>query len=453
MDGPRLTDGPHQASGPRDVGGSPWEELGAPADRWAGCPPDLEGRGDALRHIRVCDLSGQLAGAGATRLLAAFGAQVIRVEDPTNQGGWDVVRGGPPYLDERRGIEFGAGFNNHNPEKLGVTLNLRTARGRELLERLIAVSDVVTENFAGGVFARMGFPYERLCELNPSIVYVSNSGFGTSGPYRDFRTWGPIVQAMSGLTFTSGLPGQPPAGWGYSYMDHMGAYTMAIAVLAALWHRDRTGEGQVVDVCTVEAGIALTGTDILERHLGGRPPRPPGTVHANRDPQMAPHGIYPARGEDRWIALACRDDDDWRRLAAEIGQPWARETTLGSAAARLTGQDALDELLGAWTAGFDAEQLAARLLAAGVPASPVRSAAERIDGPRPATPDWGLWPTVAHSRIGPARIEGLPVHLSETDWSLRRGAPCLGEHNQFVFGQLLGVDDAELADLAAAGVL
>ncbi|WP_250642023.1 CaiB/BaiF CoA-transferase family protein [Frankia sp. AiPa1] len=435
------------------MSGSPWEELGAPADRWAGCPPDLEARSDALRHIRVCDLSGQLAGAGATRLLAAFGAQVIRVEDPTNKGGWDIVRGAPPYVDERRGIEFGGAFNNHNTEKLGVTLNLRTERGRELLERLIAVSDVVTENFAGGVFTRMGFPYERLRELNPSIIYVSNSGFGASGPYRDYRTWGPIVQAVSGLTFTSALPGQPPAGWGYSYMDHMGAYAAAIAVLAALWHRDATGEGQAVDVSAVEVGLGLTGTDILERHLAGLMPREPGTVHANRDPGMAPHGIYPARGEDRWIALACRDDEDWRRLAARIGEPWAADGALATVAARLAGQDALDDLIGAWTAGFDAEELAARLVDAAIPASPVRTAAQRIDGPHPATPDWGLWPTVIHSQIGAARVEGLPVHLSETDWSLRRGAPCLGEHNQFVFGELLGVKDSELAELAEAGVL
>ncbi|WP_241842125.1 CoA transferase [Pseudofrankia sp. BMG5.36] len=402
----------------------------------------------------MCDLSGQLAGAGATRILAAFGAQVIRVEDPATRGGWDIVRGAPPYRDERRGIEFGGGFNNHNTEKLGITLNLRTERGRDLLTRLIAISDVVTENFAGGVFARLGFPYERLQEIRPDIVYVSHSGFGATGPYRDFRTWGPIVQAVSGLTFTAGLEGQPPAGWGFSYMDHMGAYAMAIATFAALWHRDQTGEGQWVDVAGVEVGLSLTGPDILDHHLNGRTPRAPGSVDSNRGgaPAMAPHGIYPALGEDRWIALACRDDLDWRRLADEIGQPWAVGAELATLAARLADQDALDARLAAWTAGLDGQELADRLVAAGIPASPVRTPAERIDGAA-ATPDWDLWPTVTHPDIGPMRVEGLPVHLSETDWSLRRGAPRLGEHNRFVLGDLLGVDEAEQAELTAEGAV
>ncbi|WP_307874772.1 CaiB/BaiF CoA transferase family protein [Frankia nepalensis] len=402
----------------------------------------------------MCDLSGQLAGAGATRILAAFGAQVIRVEDPATSGGWDIVRGAPPYNDERRGIEFGGSFNNHNTEKLGITINLRTERGRDLLTRLITISDVVTENFAGGVFARLGFPYERLQEIKPDIVYVSHSGFGATGPYRDFRTWGPIVQAVSGLTFTSGLAGQPPAGWGFSYMDHLGAYAMAIAMLAALWHRDQTGEGQWVDLAGVEVGLSLTGTDILDHHVNRRAPRSPGSVDSNRAgaPVMAPHGIYPALGEDRWIALACRDDADWARLADAIGEPWAADARLATLAARLAEQDALDARLAAWTAGQGGQELADRLVAAGVPASPVRTPAERIDG-TPATPGWDLWPTVAHPDIGPARVEGLPVHLSETDWSLRRGAPRLGEHNRFVLGELLGVGEAELAELTAEGVI
>jgi len=128
----------------------------------------------ALAGIRVCDLSGQLAGAGATRYLAAFGAEVIRVEDPTNKGGWDIIRGAPPFVDDRRGIDLGGGFNNHNVGKWGITLNLRTDEGKEMLAALIRTSDVVTENFAAGVFARMGFSYDVLCELRPDIIYVSN---------------------------------------------------------------------------------------------------------------------------------------------------------------------------------------------------------------------------------------------------------------------------------------
>ncbi len=194
----------------------------------------LEPKDGALTGLRICDFSGVLAGAGATKFLAAFGAQVIRVEDPVRKGGWDILRGAPPFKDERRGIEFGSGFNNHNVGKLGITLNLKTEEGKELLRRLIEISDVVTENFAAGVLANLGFSYEAMAEIRPDIIYVSNCGFGHTGPYRRFKTWGPIVQAVSGLTFTSGLRDQPPAGWGYSYMDHTGAYYMAIAILAGV---------------------------------------------------------------------------------------------------------------------------------------------------------------------------------------------------------------------------
>src|ERR1700722_8829738 len=196
----------------------------------------------ALRGIRVCDLSGQLAGAGATRTLAAFGAEVIRIEDPVTLGKWDILRGAPPFVDDRRGNDLGGAFNQHNVEKLGVTLNTRTERGRELLGELIRISDVVTENFSAEVLIRWGFTYERMVKIRPDVIYLSNCGFGHTGPYMPYRTWGPVVQALCGLTFTSGIAGLPPAGWGYSYMDHMGANFAAFAVLAALRHRRRTGE-------------------------------------------------------------------------------------------------------------------------------------------------------------------------------------------------------------------
>ena len=198
----------------------------------------------ALSNIRICDFTGQLAGAGATRFLAAFGAQVIRIDNPTDQGRWDILRGSPPYIDERRGINLGGAYNQHNVEKLGITLNLKSEKGPELLRRLIAISDVVTENFAAGALERRGFGYDDLCAIKPDIIYVSNCGFGHKSPYRAFKTWGPSVQAVAGLTFNSGLPGLPSAGWGYSYMDHTAAYYQAMAVMLALYHRARTGEGQ-----------------------------------------------------------------------------------------------------------------------------------------------------------------------------------------------------------------
>ena len=187
----------------------------------------------ALAGYRICDFTGQLAGAGATKWLAAFGAEVIRIEDPVLRGSWDILRAMPPFIDERRGEDFGGGFNNHNTDKLGITLNLRTDKGKEILREIVAKSDVVSENFAAGVLDRWGFGYEALQEIRSDIIYVSNCGFGHDGPYSQFKTWGPIVQAICGLTFTSGLPDEQPAGWGFSYMDHTGAMYMAIAIQMA----------------------------------------------------------------------------------------------------------------------------------------------------------------------------------------------------------------------------
>ncbi|MFI5040658.1 MAG: CaiB/BaiF CoA transferase family protein [Acidimicrobiales bacterium] len=413
-----------------------------------------EVRTTALSGVRVCDLSGQLAGAGATRTLAAFGAEVIRVEDPVREGRWDILRGQPPFPDERRGIELGGAFNNHNVEKLGMTIDTRTERGRELLAELIARSDVVTENFSSGVLESWGFSYERLCELRPDIIYVSNCGFGHSGRYRPFRTWGPIVQAVCGLTFSTGLADHPSAGFGFSYMDHHGANLMAFAILAALHHRDRTGEGQWIDMSTVEAGAALVGPLVLDWAVNGRPLRRDGMPASNRahHPEMAPHGIYPASGTDEWVAIACREDGEWLALARLIDEPWAAEARWTTLEGRLAAQDQLDAKLAGWSRDRPKFGIQALLIDAGVPCAAVQTPPERIDHD-PSTAAWGLWPETDHPEIGRVRVDGIPIHLSETDWSIQRGAPLLGQHNHEVLGRILGLDAAEIGRLEADGVV
>jgi benzylsuccinate CoA-transferase BbsF subunit len=408
----------------------------------------------ALSGLRICDFSGQLAGAGATRFLAAMGAEVIRIEDPVTEGSWDVLRGVAPFVDDRRGRDFGGAFNNHNVGKLGVTLNLRTDAGKQLLRELVAISDVVTENFAAGVLARLGFSYEELRAIRHDIVYVSNTGFGNTGPYRDFKSWGPIVQACCGLAFSTGLNGEPPAGIGYSYMDHHGGNFMAIAVLAGLMHRNRTGEGQWIDISNTDAGALLNGPALLDYTVNRRPLRRPGRPDSNRSdsPAMAPHGIYPSAGVDNWIAIACRDDGDWTILAGLIDAPWAADPALASLAGRREAEDTLDRMLGDWTGSRDRFELAAALRALSVPATAVQRPGERIDHDE-GTMAWGLWPTVTHSKMGEVRVDGLPLHFSETDWVMERGGPCLGEHNERVFGGLLGHSDDELARLREDGVL
>jgi crotonobetainyl-CoA:carnitine CoA-transferase CaiB-like acyl-CoA transferase len=422
-----------------------------------GSPADVSSieveRTTALAGLRICDFSGQLAGAGATRFLAALGAEVIRIEDPVTQGYWDALRGMPPFVDDRRGRDLGGAFNNHNVGKLGVTLNLRTEAGKDLLRELVAICDVVTENFAAGVLSRLGFSYTDLRSMREDIIYVSNSGFGHVGPYRDFKTWGPIVQAACGLTLATGEHGEP-AGIGYSYMDHQGANFMAIAVLTGLLHRSRTGEGQWIDMSCTDAGALLNGPALLDFTVNGRPMRRPGSPESNRSqhPVMVPHGIYPSTGQNNWIAIACRDDRDWEQMARVIGSPWASDPRLATLARRVETQDEVDQRLAEWTRRRDRFELAAILRDAGVPATAVQRPNERIDDD-PGTSEWGLWPTVTHAEMGEVRVDGLPVHFSKTDWCIERAAPCLGADNDVVFRGLLGHTAAELEQFRQEGVL
>ncbi len=406
----------------------------------------------ALSGFRICDFTGQLAGAGATKWLASFGAQVIRIEDPVRQGRWDILRGSEPFKDERRGINLGGAFNNHNTDKLGITLNLKTEKGKELLTELIKVSDAVTENFAAGVLDRLGFGYESLKEIKPDIVYVSNCGFGHKGPYSHFKTWGPIVQAVSGLTFTSGLPEEPPAGWGYSYMDHTGGYYMAMAILAALLHRQNSGEGQWVDMACTEVAVSLNGPSLLDWSVNNNPLRTEQGLNSNRSQflQMAPHGIYPCSGEDEWIAISCRNDQDWESLSEIIQQDWTEHYQ--SLNQRLSEQDNLDKAMASWTVGYEKHDLQFRIQAIGVPVSAVQTPEDRIDFDT-STRDFNLWPTVEHSEIGEVAVDGNPVHFSDSDWNMNSGAPCLGEDNEKVFIEILGLSKEDIRGLKQENVI
>jgi benzylsuccinate CoA-transferase BbsF subunit len=198
----------------------------------------------------------------------------------------------------------------------------------------------------------------------------------------------------------------------------------------------------------------LTGTDILDASVNERPARGPGSVDSNRSahPAMAPHGIYPTRHEDEWIAISCRHDDDWRALATVVGEGWARRPDFDDLAGRVEHEDELDALVGGWTARCDRMQIVETLLAAGIPASVVATPEERIDHDE-VTAAWGLWPSVVHPEMGQVRVDGLPVHLDRTDWSFGRSAPCLGQDNDYVFGDLLGLSSDELDELRSAEVI
>jgi crotonobetainyl-CoA:carnitine CoA-transferase CaiB-like acyl-CoA transferase len=400
-----------------------------------------------LTGVRVADFSWIVAGPQATRILADLGAQVIRIE---NESHLDSMRIGA-QAGEQPSYNRSGVFNNLNRNKLSITANLNHPKGREVVEKLIAVSDVVIENFSAGAFARMGFGWERLQEINPGVIYCSLSGFGHVGRDASYVTWGPTAQAVSGVTCMSGLPDQPPAGWGFSYLDHTAGYYGAIAILMALHHRGLTGEGQYIDISQVETGMVLCGVPMLDYQVNGREYSRVG--NRSRWPAIAPHGVYRCKdsleGEDRWIAVAVETEQHWEDLCEVLsGGELAADVRFATNLSRLANQDALDEALTVHTGRFDARELMYLLQARGVPAGTAQNTRDKTElDPQLA---WrGFYQEADHPELGMHRFEGLPARFSEASWQIRRGAPCFGEHTLDVLTGLLGYSPEEAADLVA----
>jgi benzylsuccinate CoA-transferase BbsF subunit len=424
-----------------------------------------------LAQVRVVDFSWIVAGPQATRILADLGADVIRVE---YEGRIDSVRIGQSIPGAPAGSPDHSGFfSNFNRNKRSVTLNVSHPDAMRLLHDLLRVSDVVIENFSPRVFENWGLGYEALAAINPAIIYVSMSGFGHAGRDKDYVTWGPTAQAVSGLTAMSGLPGLPPAGWGYSYLDHTAGYYAALAVQMALFHRARTGEGQYIDIAQVETGMALAGTEMLDYAVNGRgylaSGGPPG--NRSRNPQVAPHNSYRCRDEgggmredstgdptppsslilhpsDRWVTIVCETEEQWRALCRVMGDPsWTRDPRFATNAARYEHQDELDAGIESWTLGLDPYDAMYLLQAAGVPAGVVQNQRDKSERD-PQLRARGFYRRAGHPTLGEHAYEGLPFVMSRSEWSVRQGGPLLGEHSRDVYGDLLGRDDAALATLA-----
>ena len=397
-----------------------------------------------LDGIRVTDFSWIVAGPQATRILADLGADVVKVE---NESYLDSMRIGLRQDPDNPSFNRSGFHSNLSRNKRGITANLHHPKGREAVERLLAVSDVVIENYSAGAFARMGFSWERLQEINPSLIYVSVSGFGHVGRDSSYGTWGPSAQAVSGATAMSGLPDQPPAGWGFSYLDHSAGYYAAIAVLMALHHRARTGEAQHVDMSQIECGMVVSAVPMLDYQVNGRTYERVG--NRSRHPATAPHNTYPCAGDDRWIAIAVDDEEQWASLCDVLGLEEMREAAeFGGIEARKAHEDALDAAIAAVTCERDPFDLMIELQSRGVPAG----VCQRTDDKQERDPqlaERGFYPTAPHEELGEHRFEGLPMQFSGARWRVDRGAPLLGEHNHAVLTELLGYDDEEFAAMLA----
>jgi benzylsuccinate CoA-transferase BbsF subunit len=374
-----------------------------------------------LKGVRILDFTRVLAGPYATRLLADFGAEVIKVQPRLPREEDDFARG---Y------------YNTWNRNKRGITLDMTKPDGVALARKLVLASDAVVENFTPRVMANWGLDYQNLKKLKPDIIMLSLSTMGATGPHRDYAGFGPTIQAFSGLTHLTSYPGGPPLGLGSAYADHVGALFACLALLGALEYRQRTGEGQYIDVSQVEAMTSLLGDAFVPGKKTG----------------SAPHGVYRCKGDDRWCALAVFTGEEWQGFKKALGNPpWAEAKRFATLASRLKNKKALDSLIEDWTKAHPPEEVMALLQAQGVAAGVVQSARDLAKDPQ--LKERGFFIEIAHPETGKTVSDAAPVRLSDTPPQYSRPAPLPGRDNDYVYGELLGLSEREMANLKKQGVI
>ena len=412
-----------------------------------------------LAGYRVTDLGWVWAGPAVGQILADLGAEVIKVEsnkrlDLLRTMGRPVVDGRPVLgsrgvLDPDDEKELTPIFHNVNRNKLGIAADLQHPRAVALVKALIEKSDVVIENFAPGAVRRMGLDYETLRARKPDLVMISMSAAGQSGPLAETRAYAPTLTSLGGMESMVGYEGEGVQGMlTFGISDPSAAVHGALAVLAALYHRRRTGEGQYIDMSQLEATLALLGAPVMDYFMNARVAGPQGNHH----PLLAPCGNYPCRGADAWISIGVATDEEWRGLCAALGAPeWAGDERFADGDGRQRHRAALDHLIAARTAHYDKRALAVLLQRHGVAAAPVLSVEEgRDDAHLQAR---GLWASCAHPMFGPGAVVACPWRFSDTAVAIRRHAPLLGQDNEYVYGKVLGLPGEEIERLVAAEIL
>jgi benzylsuccinate CoA-transferase BbsF subunit len=402
-----------------------------------------------LEGIRIIDSTTMVAMPTALHLMGDMGAEVIKVDSHTlyrGEGGlFPDGKPGPRYWDQD------ASFNALQRSKLGVTLNLRAQEAVEVFKDLVRVSDVLVENNRAGAMDRLGLGWEDLRKVKPDLVYLSNTGFGYTGPWRSYAGIGRMFELTCGLSQFTGYPGQGPRRVGAAFFDLHVGWTAIFALLAALEHRNQTGQGQWIDFSMYQIGVATMGDALLDFIANGRN----GARMGNTHPYYAPHGVYPCKGDDQWIAIAVETDQQWEALVQAAGSPpWAQDDRFADALSRWKHREELDRFIAQWTASYVHSELMGLLQALGVPAGAVYNAKEELLDPH--LKERGFFEKVAHhpeAEIGTRVYVGRPWRMSRAPAFIRRPAPMLGEHNELILGDLLGRSEEDLAELYDLGVL
>ena len=399
----------------------------------------------ALDGLKILDLMWVIAGPTATRYLADFGATVVRVESSKRI---ETGRTIAPFQGGEPGPENAAIFSNMNANKYGITLDLGTEAGRSVVRDLVAWADIVGEAFSPGAMERWGLGYDDLRAINPSLIMLSTCLFGQSGPYSDIAGFGTMGSAVAGFVNLGGEPGGQPVGPFGAYTDYVAPRFTVCALLAALDHRERTGEGCYIDQSQAESAMHFMTTALLDYEVNQRVT----TGNGNRDPRRVPHAVYPAKGDDEWVAIAVQSEEEWEAFCeASALATLADDRLFDSFERRKANEDALNEIIAAWTAGQGPEETQRVLQEAGVAAHRIlNSAASYAD---PQLQHRGEFVQLDHPVHGKTTVEGARYLLSRTPAEYRFCAPTFGRDNEFVLKEILRYDDDKVTELIIAGAL
>jgi benzylsuccinate CoA-transferase BbsF subunit len=396
-----------------------------------------------LEDYRVVDFSWVWAGPLLGMILADMGAEVIKVETNKKLDSARLTPGRSTVGPETDFI-----FHSMNRNKLGVTVDMTDRRGFELIRELIKISDVALDNFSPKGLRRLGLQYEVLSEINPRLVMVSLPAAGQHGPLSDIVTYAPSLGALCGYSSLLGYPGERVLGEQTPYLDVNSSIHGAFAVLAALYHREKSGKGQYIDMAQIETGASVIGEAFMEYFMNGRVM---GT-NGNRTPNMAPHNNYPCIGEEKWVSIAVKTEEEWRAFREAIGSPeWTRDERFSDRSGRKQNEEELDALVSAWTIEHTEYEVMEMLQKAGVAAVPCLDLMDRFSDPHFEAR--GVHLHVEHPATGVDIVAGIPHKMSATPCDVHRPAPMLGQHNEYVFGTLLGRSKEEIDRLIEEQVI
>lgn len=395
--------------------------------------------------LKVLELGSGAAGPVATRYLAEQGATIVRIESTRRPDFLRVLWLTP---ESRFGMDGSPMFILLNPGKLSITLDMRRPEGVEVARELVRWADLVSENFAPGPMEKWGLDSESLRRIRPDLIMASCCLFGQTGPHRSYPGFGGQGSALSGFNHMTGWPDRAPQGPHGTITDSLAPRYVALLLVAALLERRRTGRGRTIDLSQVEAAVYSQSEMIARASATGESPVRRGNHHE----WAAPHAVYPARGDDRWIAIACFSDEQWRRLREVLGDPeWARDPRFDTEAGRYAHQEELDRQLAEATRGWDRFELAERLQEAGVPAGAVQDYADLLEDPSLAFR--GHFQVMEHVHLGPMHFEHAGFRIEGAPPRYDRPGPNLGEHTGHVLRDLLGMSEARIRELEEAGVL